>query len=64
VVADVFDEAGTYLGPVLIPSSLRWELPQAVVSKDWLVGTTLHEGGYPQVVRFRVRAGNSGSGPG
>jgi len=53
-VVDVFEESGRYLGPVLIPPSLNWSFPFTVVNREWVVGSRVSEGGYPEVVRFRV----------
>lgn len=57
VVADVFDENGRYLGPVNIPESMSWFQPSPVPGRDWIWAATIHELGYPQVVRFRIDRG-------
>jgi len=53
-VADVFDEEGRYLGPVLIPTELRLQRPFPVLTRDAVWGLVHTEIGVPQVVLFRV----------
>jgi len=52
-VADVFDVEGRYLGPVKIPDEMRL-YPSPVFSEESAWAVSMHELGYPQIVRYRL----------
>lgn len=55
VIADVFDSDGRYLGPVEIPRNVAWAYPHPVLSKEMVWAATIHEAGFPQVVRYDIQ---------
>lgn len=52
-VADVFDSEGRYLGPVKMPEAMRL-YPSPVLSAESAWAVSMHELGYPQIVRYRL----------
>lgn len=54
VVADVFDSDGRFLGPVKFPGAVTWAYPHPVLSQESIWAATIHEAGFPQVVRYRL----------
>ena len=53
-VADVFDAEGRYLGPVRIPEAMRF-YPTPVLGAESTWAVSMHELGYPQIVRYRLK---------
>ncbi len=51
---DVFEEDGTYLGPVKVPEEFRFGWLRTVFSRNWVLAAVPGEYGVPTVVKFRV----------
>jgi hypothetical protein len=54
LLVDVFEETGRYLGPVKVPTGIRFSVPQPYIEGDLVVAVVIGEHGAQYVRRYRL----------